>query len=163
MRIIEIDEREDIYKPYADEREDIYKPYATEASYRVSIELEYPEVIITRKYFYYGYYEHSNDFDSFWYNNTSNQLQCSSCITQVGNLNKASFITRKFDPEYLKIKEKELIEAFYNKLIQHEKDLEEERDNVVIDYNERIKKCQENIKNQFFIKLNRNKKLKKIF
>ena len=110
MRIIEIDDRINAKIPYT-----------TEASYRVSIDLEYPEVIIKREYFYYGYYEHSNDFDNFWYNNTSNHMS-------VGNLNRASFVTRNFDTEYLKVKEKELIESFYNKLVQHEKDLEEESD-----------------------------------
>lgn len=142
MKIIEIDERND-------------HKHLIEPAYRVSIKLYDDDIIITRKYFYHGYYEHSNDFDNFWYNNTSNH-------TSVGNFNKASFITRNFDPEYLKIKEKELIKSFYIKLVQHEKDLEEERDDIIIDYNERIKKCQDNINNEFFIKLNRQKKLKNL-
>lgn len=145
MKIIEIDERNTTHQ------------HSIEPAYRVSIELEDDEVIITRKYFYYGYYEHSSDFDNFWYNHKN------SSYSSVGNLCKASFITRKIDDtEYLKIKENELIESFYCGLIENEKDIKKELYKVIMDYNYRIKKCQDNIKNDFFIKLNRQKKLKKI-
>lgn len=127
-------------------------------SYRVTISVQDHEITIKREYFYYGFYEHTEDFDNFWFNSNSN-----SKYNDLTDIYKGSFITRKLnDPEYLKLKEQELIETFYSNLIKNEQNLKIELDKKIKKYNDRINECQINQNCDLFIKLKRKEKLKKI-
>lgn len=127
-------------------------------SYRVSISFVFDEIVIRREYFYYGYYENIEDFDNFWFDDKKKYQ-----YGNLKNLNKASFITNKLkDKEYLKTKEKELIKAFYDRLIENEKDIIKEKKEKIKEYDKKIKDCHKNIENEFFIKFKRKDKLKKL-
>lgn len=129
------------------------KSKATPLTYRIFLELHYPQLILTRQYFYTGYY--SGEFiDGFYFDNGWNP--------NTNKLTRGSFLTRNFDPEYLKINEKILIEKFYKKLIETEKflinKLKKETDTIKgdIQYYKEYQKC------DIFLKIKRKNKLKEI-
>lgn len=143
MKILEIDERSD---------KNMMPP-----SYRVSVSMNDDGVVtITRKYFNYGFYERTSEFDNFWFSDEHSSWE------GVNNLYKSSFVTRNLNPEYLKMKEKELISALYDKLIENENNLKIECDKKVIIYNNRIEKCKIFQNCEIFIKAKRIKKLKNL-
>ena len=146
-KIVETDDRNDSkfkeFKPSS----------ASPITYRVSIRIAgNANITLTREYFYYGYYDGERQ-DDFYFD-----FEWASTLA-VGT---GSFYTRNFDPEYLKEKEKELIELFYKKLIKSEKRLEIELDNQLKILGKRIEEYQEYQKNDLFIKIIRKEKLENL-
>jgi len=81
-------------------------------SYRVSISIGTDNnIILTREYFRVGFND-GESWNKFYFN-------CDSYSYGKTNLTRASFITRKIDDkQYLQNKELELINKFYDKLIE---------------------------------------------
>jgi len=137
-RIIEID-RSDSDKSL--------KSFATPLTYRISITLENNEVVLMREYFYVGYND-GEKIDDFYYDDN--------------HISRITFLTRNFDDDYLKEKEKEVIKIFYYKLIESEKSVKQEKINTNIHFDNKIKRYQKFQKCGLFTKLKRKEKLKKI-
>lgn len=79
-------------------------------SYRISLELDNNRIILTREYFKVGFRD-GESWDKFYFNNNYSY--------NITDLTYATFITRKLDnEEYLKKKEIELINRFYDKLFE---------------------------------------------
>ena len=136
------------------EKDKHWDSQATPLTYRVSIELDENLIILKREYFYVGY----NDgelINGFYFDN---EVGWSNSPT----INRATFLTRNFDLNFLKQKEDELIKKFYKRLIKSEINLKNKLKSTVEKLNEEIKEYQEYQKNELFVKLIRKNKLKKI-
>jgi len=145
FRIQEIDLRE---------KDKSWNSKSTPLTYRISIKLNDTEIVLAREYFYVGYND-GEDIDDFYFDNEFGNYE-------FGNFTRATFLTRNFDSEYLKIKENELIKKFYKRLIKNEKYLK----NELISKTEAIKhdiKLYQNYQNcDLFLKLKRKEKLNSI-
>jgi len=145
FRIVEIDKR--------GVGIDLLDSNSAPLTYRLSLDLyKFEEITLTREYFYFGYNDGEN-IDGFYFDN---ELPWSS---GKQGISRATFLTRNFDQEYLKEKEKELIQKFYDKLIKSEINLKNELNNKIKTLNKEIQKYQNYQKNDIFIKFIRKNKL----
>lgn len=144
-RVIEIDDSDKISQ----------KTTSTPLTYRIELKIELDnEITLKREYFYWGYND-GEGVDHFYFDN------------EVGwrldyNLTRATFLTRTFDPEYLKQKENELIELFYSKLIKAEQDIEKKFIEDTKKYKKKLKKYKKYQTCDIFIKQIRKNKLTQI-
>jgi hypothetical protein len=146
-KIVEIDVRDDLSKNTIN--------FSVPLTYRIAIKIEgNAELTLSREYFYYGYND-GEKIDGFYFNS---ELSWSTTLA----ITRATFLTRNFDSKYLKQKEQELIELFYNKLIKSENKLKIELYNQNKILGERIEEYQELQKNNLFIKIIRKQKLESL-
>lgn len=126
---------------------------STPLTYRVSIRLNEDHILLKREYFFVGYLSGESP-DEFYFNDEDNWY--SSYITYT------SFITRNFDTKYLKDKENELINKFFDKLNITKEKIKEDKKEKIEYFNNRIKFYNECLDNDVFIKLKRKLKIKEI-
>jgi hypothetical protein len=127
--------------------------YFTPLIYRISIKLGEDTIILKREYFYVGYLT-GEQADEFYFNDSN--------IWDHNYLNYATFTTKNFDTEYLKEKETELINKFFEKLNYTTKKLKQDKEEKMLYFDEKIKLYKEYSNCELFLKLNRNEKLNKI-
>lgn len=148
LTIIEEDKRE---------KDRYFNSISTPLTYRIDISLDYNDVdniILKREYFYVGY-NSGEQPDHFYYDNEGN-------YGEKLPIRRATFITRNFNSIYLKNKEKELIENFYQKLIESEQELQNQLEEKIKKYNKNIKLYKKYQSSELFIKIQRKQKLKKL-
>lgn len=131
-----------------------FKSTTTPLTYGVSIKIENDEIILTREYFYVGY-SYCETIDDFYFNT---DLPWRNDI----GITKGTFLTKNFNPDYIKQKEEELINLFYQKLIKSENDYIKERKKLINDIDNKILKYQKYQKCKLFINIQRKEKLYKI-
>ena len=126
-------------------------------TYRISIKLNKDEITLKREYFYTGYNDGEIE-DGFYFDN---EVPWRNHNASLG-ISRATFFTRNFNPDYLKQKEDELINIFYDKLLKSERNLKKDLEDEIKEHNEQIefyKKCQNSGP---FIKIQRKNKLKNL-
>jgi hypothetical protein len=143
-QIVEIDDREKYSTP----------PSSSPLTYRIALKLEDLFITVKREYFYYGYNTGEN-IDGFYFDNEV-------AWTDSNTITRATFLTRNFDPKYLKQKEKELIELFYSKLVKSEEHIEKKFIEDTIKYKKNLKKYQNYQTCDLFLKYKRKIKLDQI-
>lgn len=155
FRIEEIDKSQsDVY----------FNSKTTPLTYRVAITIEVgirvgnptneDEIVLTREYFYVGYND-GESVDNFYFDTDVRW-------TKIIGVKRGTFLTRNFNHEYLKQKEEELIQLFYDRLIKSEKDYIKKRKEVTQEIDEKIQNYQKYQKCDLFLKIQRKEKLKKI-
>jgi len=147
MKIVEID------KSIEDKS---FDSRSTPLTYRIAIKLDYSEkdLTLTREYFYVGYND-GESVDKFYFDN---QVPWARVI----GITRATFLTRNFDKDYLKEKEKELIENFYEQLIKSEENYKKELKEKTKELKITIKNYKKYQNDDAFLKIKRKQKLKNI-
>ena len=119
-----------------------------ESHYRITIHLYNDEIILKREYFYYGFYD-GEEYDHFFFRDKD-------------YLTRGSFLTKNFDPEYLRQKENQLIKKIYKKLTKAQTYTKKKLENKIKEYNEQIEIYKECQQSGPFKKYQRKEKLKKL-
>lgn len=148
--IIEEDKRKDLDSDYWSKRQPL--------TYRISLTINEKQIILKREYFYAGYNDGEEE-DGFYFDN---EVPWRSHKSSLG-ISRATFFTRNFDPDYLKQKETELINIFYDKLLKSEKNLKKDLEKEIKEHNKQIefyKKCQNSGP---FMKIQRKNKLMNLY
>jgi hypothetical protein len=149
-QIVEIDNRD---------KEKSQSSNSTPLTYRIELKIESysepNEITLKREYFYWGYND-GESIDGFYFDNEI------GWSIEKYQITRATFLTRNFEPNYLKQKEKELIELFYSKLIKTEKDIEKKFIEDTKKYKNNLKKYQNYQTCDIFLRYKRKNKLDKI-